>query len=147
MRNPVIRSQAISIGELLRLGSFRPARVQRDYCWKENQQAALLQDLISAFGEFGLDPDAEPDPDPETHDVGNDIRFEIADYNRDLEITEPYVFVGTVVLHQADQPIDVSKSKLIGPMYRQRLRSTVDLHGVSVSHTSDGEPHLRIRRI
>jgi hypothetical protein len=48
---------------------------------------------------------------------------------------------------KADQPIDVSKSKLIGPMYRHRLRSTVDLHGVSVSHTSDGEPHLRIRRI
>jgi hypothetical protein len=48
---------------------------------------------------------------------------------------------------KADQPIDVSKSKLIGPMYRQRLRSTLDLHGVSVSHTSDGVPHLRIRRI
>ena len=48
---------------------------------------------------------------------------------------------------QADRPIDVSKSKLIGPMYRQRLRSTVDLRGVSLSHTSDGEPHLRIRRI
>ena len=65
MRNPVIRSQAISIGELLRLGAFKPARVQRDYCWKENQQSALLQDLISAFGEFGLDPEAEPDPDPD----------------------------------------------------------------------------------
>jgi hypothetical protein len=32
-------------------------------------------------------------------------------------------------------------------MLRQRLRSTVDLSGVSVSRTSDGEPHLRIRRI
>jgi hypothetical protein len=48
---------------------------------------------------------------------------------------------------KADQPIDVSKSKLIGPIMRQRLRSTVDLSGVSVSRTSDGEPHLRIRRI
>jgi hypothetical protein len=48
---------------------------------------------------------------------------------------------------KADQPIDVSKSQLIGPIMRHRLRSTVDLHGVSVSHTSDGEPHLRIRRI
>ena len=48
---------------------------------------------------------------------------------------------------KADQPIDVSKSTLIGPIYRQRLRATVDLHGVSMSHTSDGEPHLRIRRI
>jgi hypothetical protein len=48
---------------------------------------------------------------------------------------------------KADQPIDVSKSKLIGPIMRQRLRSTVDLHGVSVSRTSDGEPHLRVRRV
>lgn len=48
---------------------------------------------------------------------------------------------------KADQPIDVSKSKLMGPILRHRLSSTVDLHGVSVSHTSDGEPHLRIRRV
>ena len=107
MPDPVIRSQAISIGDLLRLGSFKPARVQRDYCWKENQQASLLQDLISAFGEFGIDPEAEPDPDPETHDVGADARFEIATFNRELEATEPYVFVGTVVLHQAAQHFDI----------------------------------------
>jgi len=104
---PVIRSQAISIGELLRLGSFRPARVQRDYCWKENQQAALLQDLISAFGEFGLDPDADPDADPESFDVGTGARFQLADYNRELEATEPYVLVGTVVLHNAGQHFDI----------------------------------------
>lgn len=89
MPDPVICSQAISIGELLRLGSFKPARVQRDYCWKENQQASLLQDLIAAFGEFGIDPEAEPDPDPETHDFGADTRFEIATFNRELEATEP----------------------------------------------------------
>ena len=47
---------------------------------------------------------------------------------------------------KADAPIDVSKSKLMGPIFRHRLRSTVDLHGVSVSRTSDGEPHLRIHR-
>jgi hypothetical protein len=48
---------------------------------------------------------------------------------------------------KADQPIDVSKSKLMGPIYRHRIRATVDLNGVSMSRTSDGEPHLRIRRI
>jgi hypothetical protein len=47
---------------------------------------------------------------------------------------------------KADKPVDVSKSALIGPIWRHRLRSTLDLHGVSVSHTSDGEPHLRIQR-
>jgi hypothetical protein len=106
MPNPVIRSQAISIGELLRLGSFKPARVQRDYCWTENQQGALLQDLISAFGEFGLDPELEPDTDAGT-DLYTDAAFDIPDYNRELEVTEPYVFVGTVVLHQADKHFDI----------------------------------------
>lgn len=48
---------------------------------------------------------------------------------------------------KADKPIDVSKSALIGPILRHRLRSTVDLNGVSLTHTSDGEPHLRIRRL
>jgi hypothetical protein len=29
---------------------------------------------------------------------------------------------------------------------RQRVRATVNLDGVSPAHTSDGEPHMRIRR-
>jgi len=45
-----------------------------------------------------------------------------------------------------DRPVNVSRSELIGPILRQRVRATVDLHGVSMSHTSDGEPHMRIRR-
>jgi len=45
-----------------------------------------------------------------------------------------------------DQPVNVSRSELMGPIWRQRVRSTVDLRGISISHTSDGEPHMRIRR-
>jgi hypothetical protein len=45
-----------------------------------------------------------------------------------------------------DSPVDVSKSALMGPIYRQRVRSTVDLRGVSIARTSDGQPHMRIRR-
>lgn len=45
-----------------------------------------------------------------------------------------------------DRPVDVSKSELIGPIYRQRVRATIDLHGVSPAHTSDGEPHMRLSR-
>ncbi|MEQ1784692.1 MAG: hypothetical protein ABMA14_25375, partial [Hyphomonadaceae bacterium] len=95
---PVIRSQAISIGELLRLGTFRPARVQRDYCWTEHQQASLLEDLISAFGEFGLDPEREADHLLDTRDPPSHAPIPVPEINRDLETTEPYVFVGTVVL-------------------------------------------------
>ena len=45
-----------------------------------------------------------------------------------------------------DHPVDVSKSALMGPIYRQRVRATVDLRGVSIARTSDGQPHMRIRR-
>lgn len=45
-----------------------------------------------------------------------------------------------------DRPVNVSKSELMGPIYRQRVRATVDLRGISASRTSDGEPHMRIQR-
>lgn len=45
-----------------------------------------------------------------------------------------------------DHPVDVSKSALMGPIFRQRVRSTADLRGVSIARTSDGQPHMRIRR-
>lgn len=50
------------------------------------------------------------------------------------------------VVVKFDQPVNVSKSELMGPIYRQRVRATIDLRGISPSHTSDGEPHMRIRR-
>lgn len=45
-----------------------------------------------------------------------------------------------------DHPVDVSRSTLMGPILRQRVTATVDLRGISMSATSDGEPHMRIRR-
>ena len=45
-----------------------------------------------------------------------------------------------------EHPVDVSRSTLMGPILRQRVTATVDLRGISMSATSDGEPHMRIRR-
>jgi hypothetical protein len=45
-----------------------------------------------------------------------------------------------------DQPVDVSRSTLMGSILRQRVRATVDIHGISASRTSDGEPHMRVTR-
>lgn len=45
-----------------------------------------------------------------------------------------------------DEPVDVVKSKLFSA-FRQRVTSTVDLRGTSLAHTSDGEPHLRFRKL
>jgi hypothetical protein len=44
-----------------------------------------------------------------------------------------------------DEPVEVSKSKLMS-MKRQRVMATVGSDGISLSHTSDGEPHMRLRR-
>ncbi len=106
MPNPIIRSQTVSIGDLLRLGSFQPARVQRDYCWTEHQQAGLLDDLIASFGEFGLDPEVEPDAS-DANEPSTDTPFDMSDYDRELELTAPYTFVGTVVLHPAGERFDI----------------------------------------
>ena len=44
-----------------------------------------------------------------------------------------------------DKPVNVSKfDSMVIP--RQRVRATVDANGVSMARTSDGEPHMRIRR-
>jgi hypothetical protein len=44
-------------------------------------------------------------------------------------------------------PVNVSRSELMGPMYRRRVRATVDVHGVTAARTSDGEPHMRVGKI
>lgn len=44
-----------------------------------------------------------------------------------------------------DKPVNVSRfASMVIP--RQRVRVTVGLDGVSPTHTSDGEPHMRVRR-
>jgi hypothetical protein len=44
-----------------------------------------------------------------------------------------------------DDPVDVITFESFSA-YRQRVTATVDVHGVSPAHTSDGEPHMRLRR-
>jgi hypothetical protein len=44
-----------------------------------------------------------------------------------------------------DQPVNVSKFASM-VIERQRVTATVGLDGISLAHTSDGEPHMRIRR-
>jgi hypothetical protein len=46
---------------------------------------------------------------------------------------------------QFDKPVNVSKfSSMIHN--RSRVRATIGADGISMSHTSDGEPHMRLRR-
>ena len=44
-----------------------------------------------------------------------------------------------------DRPVNVSKFDSM-VIERQRVKATVNLDGISPSHTSDGEPHMRLRR-
>lgn len=45
-----------------------------------------------------------------------------------------------------DEPVDVVKSKLFSA-FRQRVTATIDVYGVSPATTSDGQPHMRLKRI
>jgi hypothetical protein len=59
-----------------------------------------------------------------------------------LQLTPPH-FQVTV---KFDQPVNVSKFASM-VHNRQRVVATVDVRGISLSHTSDGEPHMRIQRL
>lgn len=59
-----------------------------------------------------------------------------------MQLTPPH-FQVTV---KFDQPVNVSKFASM-VHNRQRVVATIDLRGVSLSHTSDGEPHMRIQRL
>ncbi len=45
-----------------------------------------------------------------------------------------------------DQPVNVWKGEL-ATAFRKRVTATVNLHGISPAHTSDGEPHMRVSKI
>jgi hypothetical protein len=59
-----------------------------------------------------------------------------------LQLTPPHYQV-TV---KFDHPVNVSKFASM-VHHRQRVVSTIDIRGISLSQTSDGEPHMRIQRI
>jgi hypothetical protein len=44
-----------------------------------------------------------------------------------------------------DKPVNVSKSSLM-KIERRRVTATVGVDGISLAHTSDGEPHMRLGR-
>lgn len=48
------------------------------------------------------------------------------------------------VIVKFDEPVNVTPNLSFSNM-RQRVTATVDVHGISPSRTSNGEPHLRIR--
>src|SRR5262245_25610774 len=101
MATPVVRSQTVSIGELLRSGSFVPARVQRAYCWSEEQQQSLMEDLLAAFAEFGLDPEPVVEAPPPVELVGEngaEQPIPLAEPDKEIEISAPFSFLGTLVL-------------------------------------------------
>ena len=57
-------------------------------------------------------------------------------------LTDMRLFEVTV---QFDEPVDVITFESFSS-FRHRVTATVDVHGVSPAHTSDGQPHMRLRR-
>ncbi|MGV3650126.1 MAG: glyoxalase superfamily protein [Devosia sp.] len=57
-------------------------------------------------------------------------------------LPDPNYFEVTV---KFDTPVDVARSTLFNA-FRHRVVATIDIHGVSPAKTSDGNPHMRMRR-
>jgi hypothetical protein len=51
------------------------------------------------------------------------------------------------VIVRFDDPVNVSRSELLGPIRRQRVTATVDHRGISLARTGDAQPQLRVRKI
>src|SRR4026208_2178571 len=52
----MISSRSTSLFDLLKLGHFIPAQVQREFQWKTEQTSQLLDDIFGAFQRTGADP-------------------------------------------------------------------------------------------
>lgn len=52
----------------------------------------------------------------------------------------------TTVTVRFDEPVDVVKSELFSS-FRQRVTAVLDARGISLAHTSDGEPHMRLKAV
>ncbi len=105
MSQRVIGSHTVSIGELLRSGTFSAAKVQRDYCWAEDQQRALLEELIAQVGEFGRDPEKDEEEKPEAG--GGFDAFLLGARSPDLDFSEPYTFFGSVILYPVEGRFEI----------------------------------------
>jgi hypothetical protein len=153
MTTPVVRSQTVSIGELLRSGVFAPARVQRVYCWTEEQQRSLVEDLIAAFSEFGLDP--EPDIEAETPDSPSEAQGEapvtLPERDRTIEESAPFTFLGTLVLLPAEGTLQIydglqrlTTLTILFAVLRDLIDSRRDAGIKTILHTDAGQNRMAL---
>ncbi|MDX2274663.1 MAG: DUF262 domain-containing protein [Hyphomonadaceae bacterium] len=97
-----ISSRVTTVGDLFMSGRYEPARAQREYCWEEKQILTLLEDLTSAFSEFGNDPESassEPPAGPdETTSDQTETGLELPPSDPELEQSTAIYFLGTIVV-------------------------------------------------
>lgn len=103
------RSEAMSLRQLLSLGRFEPARVQREYQWDQAQWRDLLFDLTNAFRYADLDPGAEeevadPDRGEESTSAAADEEVDAEPPRATLHLTPPprieHFYLGHLILLQ-----------------------------------------------
>ena len=108
MAKPVVSSRVVSVGELLLSGVFAPANVQRVYCWTERQQTTLLQDLVAAFVDFGLDPETDVDAEePESADADDETPFPLASSDPEIDAGASISFLGAMVLYPHNGGVEI----------------------------------------
>ena len=58
-----MQSKTVSLSQVLQIGRFEPAKVQREYQWRTIHVEKLLNDLVAAFQRMGGDPGEEESDD------------------------------------------------------------------------------------
>ena len=93
-----ISSEVLNLETFFSAASYEPAKVQREYCWETTQIETLLDDLVSAFSEFGSDPQIEEREQvaPSEPEDRNELAFDLP--LAEDEVPSSTYFLGTVVV-------------------------------------------------
>jgi hypothetical protein len=57
-----MQSKTVSLSQVLQIGRFEPAKVQREYQWRTIHVEKLLNDLVAAFQRMGGETRARKNP-------------------------------------------------------------------------------------
>lgn len=109
----MIASKTVPLSQVLQIGQFEPAKVQREFQWQTSHVERLLNDLVAAFQRIGGDP-GEEEPDDQVGDgeaaAEDDDASESADERRSIpvrsareparQVPDAY-FLGSLILFNA----------------------------------------------
>jgi Protein of unknown function DUF262/Protein of unknown function (DUF1524) len=114
----MIQSKTVSLSEVLQIGWFAPAKVQREYQWQTSHIEKLLNDLVSAFQRMGSDPGEEESDD---QIVDGDVSTDVEDADTPEDTTEGQ----RIAIGRVSEPVrQIPDAYFLGSLILFSLRSS-----------------------